>query len=63
MQPLTIPQALAWPDPPAGALSWVEPHVRVDNGIWIIWYQTDGKHWFELGRAEAAQDSISLTKE
>jgi hypothetical protein len=62
MKPLTIKQALAWRKP-TGALSWVEPHIYCHDGIWVVWYRTDGKHWFELDRAGARQDSISPTKD
>jgi hypothetical protein len=50
MNPLTIPQALAWPDPPAGALSWLEPHLVCESsGIWVVWYLTDGRRWHFIG--------------
>lgn len=62
MKPLTIKQALAWRRP-AGALSWVEPHIECNQGIWIIWVWSDGKKWCEIERAEAMQDSISPTKD
>jgi hypothetical protein len=56
MEQITIQQALAWSDPPAGANSWVEPHLLVDGrGITLIWYQTNGRIWTEIKREELAE--------
>jgi hypothetical protein len=48
---LTISYALSWRKP-AGAVTWTEPHILVHNGIWVVWYLTDGKTWNETNREE-----------
>ena len=37
---------------PPDAAMWIEPHLLVDRGIYIIWYWTDGTEFTEINREE-----------
>lgn len=50
----TIEQALNY-HPPPDAEIWIEPHILVDGGVFIVEYITDGKQWLEVNREEVTE--------